>query len=146
MCGRAETIRISYVWLRLKGIVQMTFWWPRIPADKRNIFSNKTTRHSWVLKTCYYSEEGQKTDGNINSILKINFLRYMDRIKWNPFSTFAIHGFLYITHSSEILYNVTIWHYNIESGKKKCLLSIIIKNAFMLRKLPAVRNWMAEDS
>ena len=69
MCGRAQTIRISYVWMRLKGIVQMTFWWPKMPADKRNIFSNKTTRHFWVLKTCYYSEEGQKTDGNFNSIL-----------------------------------------------------------------------------
>ena len=84
MCGRAgETILIRYVWTRPMGNVQ--YKWlsgdPRCLLAKQKYFSNKATRHSWVLKTCYYSEKGRQTDGNFNSILKINFLRWMDRIK-----------------------------------------------------------------
>ena len=100
MCGRAgETILIRYVWTRPMGNVQ--YKWlsgdPRCLLAKQKYFSNKATRHSWVLKTCYYSEKGRKTDGNFNSILEINFLRWMDRIKCKAFSTLAIHCFFAMT-------------------------------------------------
>ena len=168
MCGRAgETILIRYEWTRPMGNVQ--YKWlsgdPRCLLAKETYFFKKATRHSWVLKTCYYSEKGRKTDGNFNSILKIPTRKDLFitlsilyiQISNNDYLPEFPNILLYVEANlvwmcrkclySAVIFNSKLDYFLIASvGKKKYVLSIIIKTAIMLRKLPAVWNWVVEDS